>query len=262
MHGWLDTSSTFQFLVDCFEQEWDIIAPDWPGYGESEWRHQHYYMQDDVVMLDVILDRYSPDTQASLVGHSYGGQVTTLLSGARPERVRHYVSLEGFGPRQQPVSAAPRLMAMWLERSREERRNSQYTGFDALAQRLKTANVRLTSQRADFLARSLGRCPAQDNTVVELQADPWRRLRGMPLSFPTAAFFETFLSHISAPALWLRGDDSDYMTLVFPEDELYKARFSHLRNARDVLINQAGHNIHHDQPELVARHIEHFLNST
>jgi pimeloyl-ACP methyl ester carboxylesterase len=262
LHGWLDTSVTFQFLVDCFQQEWDIVAPDWPGYGDSEWRHQQYYMQDDVVLLDAILDHYSPDAPASLVGHSYGGQVATLFSGARPERVYRYVSLEGFGPHQQPLSAAPRSMASWLERTRKERGSSRYPGFEALAQRLMNANPRLTLQRADFLAKGIGRTCEDEAAAVALLADPWRRLRGMPLSFPTAAFFESFLSAISAPTLWLRGDSSHYMAHVFPEAQLYQDRFRHLSQGQDVLIKEAGHNLQHDQPEQLAEHIERFLSST
>ncbi|TVT30685.1 alpha/beta fold hydrolase [Marinobacter vinifirmus] len=259
LHGWLDTSVTFQFLVDCFQKEWDIIAPDWPGYGDSERRHQQYYMQDDVVLLDALLDHYSPDAPATLVGHSYGGQVATLFSGARPDRVRHYVSIEGFGPHQQPLSAAPRSMASWLDRTRKARGGSRYPGYGALAQRLIVANPRLTQQRADFLARGIGRPCAEDSAVIELQADPWRRLRGMPLSFPTAAYFETFLGAIAAPALWLRGDSSHYMAYVFPEHQLYQDRFQHLSHGLDVLIEEAGHNLHHDQPEQLAKHIERFL---
>ena len=36
LHGWMDASPTFQFLVDSLQQDWHIIAPDWRGYGESE----------------------------------------------------------------------------------------------------------------------------------------------------------------------------------------------------------------------------------
>ena len=261
LHGWLDTSVTFQFLVDAMGESWNIVAPDWPGYGNSDWRHHQYWMQDDVALLDMILDRYSPAAPVSLIGHSYGGQVATLYSGTRPDRVARYISLEGFGPRSQELSAAPRSMASWLERAKKGTRARRYESFDALAQRLLAANPRLQRSRADFLARGIGRVCPKDR-MVDLQADPWRRVRGVPLSFPTAAFFETFMGSIKSPALWLRGDSSQYMEWVFPEERQYLDRYAHLQDGRDVLIREAGHNLHHDQPEILAGHVEDFLGST
>ena len=31
LHGWMDSSPTFQFLVEALRQEWHVIAPDWRG---------------------------------------------------------------------------------------------------------------------------------------------------------------------------------------------------------------------------------------
>jgi pimeloyl-ACP methyl ester carboxylesterase len=36
MHGWMDMSASFQFMVDALQQEWHVIAPDWRGFGLSE----------------------------------------------------------------------------------------------------------------------------------------------------------------------------------------------------------------------------------
>ncbi|MBI4193780.1 MAG: alpha/beta hydrolase, partial [Betaproteobacteria bacterium] len=33
LHGWMDVSASFQFLVDCFREDWYVIAPDWRGFG-------------------------------------------------------------------------------------------------------------------------------------------------------------------------------------------------------------------------------------
>jgi len=29
LHGWMDVSASFQFLVDGLQREWYVIAPDW-----------------------------------------------------------------------------------------------------------------------------------------------------------------------------------------------------------------------------------------
>ena len=37
LHGWMDVSASFQFLVDRFARDWQVIAPDWRGFGLTEW---------------------------------------------------------------------------------------------------------------------------------------------------------------------------------------------------------------------------------
>ena len=31
LHGWMDTSTSFQFTVDALKQDWNVLAPDWRG---------------------------------------------------------------------------------------------------------------------------------------------------------------------------------------------------------------------------------------
>ena len=37
LHGWMDVSASFQFLVDALASDWDVYAPDRRGYGLSAW---------------------------------------------------------------------------------------------------------------------------------------------------------------------------------------------------------------------------------
>ena len=36
VHGWMDVSASFQFVVDAMTQDRWIIAPDWRGFGLSD----------------------------------------------------------------------------------------------------------------------------------------------------------------------------------------------------------------------------------
>ena len=46
LHGWMDASATFQFVVDALQREWHLIAPDWRGYGDSQWLGHPYWFPD------------------------------------------------------------------------------------------------------------------------------------------------------------------------------------------------------------------------
>jgi pimeloyl-ACP methyl ester carboxylesterase len=46
LHGWMDVSASFQFFVDALSQNWSVMAPDWRGFGLSEWHQGGYYFAD------------------------------------------------------------------------------------------------------------------------------------------------------------------------------------------------------------------------
>src|SRR5450830_1643823 len=77
VHGWMDISASFQFMVDCLQKEWHVIAPDWRGFGLTE-RPQAdtYWYPDYLADLDALLLHYAPDEAVNLLGHRLGGNAT------------------------------------------------------------------------------------------------------------------------------------------------------------------------------------------
>ena len=105
LHGWQDFSASFQFLVDGLAREWRCIAPDWRGFGQSQWNNDCYWFPDYLADLDALLDHYSPHEPARIVGHSMGGNAACVYAGVRPARVVRLVTLEGFGlPASDPAA--------------------------------------------------------------------------------------------------------------------------------------------------------------
>ena len=52
-HGWMDVSASFQFLVDALRERWHIVAPDWRGYGLTEWaKADAYWFQEFLADID------------------------------------------------------------------------------------------------------------------------------------------------------------------------------------------------------------------
>src|SRR6266702_3528352 len=71
LHGWMDVSASFQFVVDALRGEWRVIAPDWRGFGLSEWaKGDGYWFPDYFADLDRLLGHFQPAAPAVLVGHS------------------------------------------------------------------------------------------------------------------------------------------------------------------------------------------------
>ena len=115
LHGWMDCSPTFQFVVDALEKDWHVIAPDWRGYGESEWLLQPYWFPDYYADLDRLLEHYSPGKPARLVGHSMGANISATYAGVRPQRVAQLVMLDFLGLKPPPEADSPFQLRKWLD---------------------------------------------------------------------------------------------------------------------------------------------------
>ncbi|HJL93461.1 MAG TPA: alpha/beta hydrolase, partial [Woeseiaceae bacterium] len=55
LHGWADTGSTFQFVVDALKSNWRVIAPDLRGFGKSQHIRSNYWFPDYLADLDEMI---------------------------------------------------------------------------------------------------------------------------------------------------------------------------------------------------------------
>lgn len=254
LHGWMDVSASFQFLVDALTCDWCVLAPDWRGFGESAWAPEHYLFADYLADLEALLDRYSPDEAANLIGHSLGGNVACIYAGVRPHRVRCVVSLEGFGiQRAQPVEA-PERYARWLDQQTDPPRLADYASRERVAWRVKKNNPRLTDEKAAFLAEHWARRTAGGAFV--LRADPRHKMKS-----PVLYRLEEAMAcwrRVHAPVLWIEGGASPIRAWLGEDDAGFAVRMRAFRDLRHATVPGAGHMLHHDAPEAVAKLIEDF----
>ena len=256
LHGWMDVSASFQFLVDALAPDWDVYAPDWRGYGLTDWSGaDSYWFPDYVADLDALLERIQPETPVNLVGHSLGGNVAGLYAGIRPERVAKFVNLEGFGMPATRPDQAPKRYARWMEELRVAPKLRPYASYAALAGRMQQNNSRLTRERADFLARHWGKDTADGGVV--LRSDPAHKLVNATLYRLDEA--RACWERVTAPVLWVDAAESETLKRMGLSAEEHAARRAAFRDLRHVTVPDAGHMLHHDRPEAVARLIEAFL---
>ena len=255
LHGWMDVSASFQFVVDALERDWDVYAPDWRGYGLTDWaKTDSYWFPDYLADLDFLLETIDAERPANLVGHSMGGHVAGLYAGVRPGRVARFVNLEGFGLAATRPDQAPKRYARWLDELREPSQLRPYGNFAALADRLQQSNARLSREKAEFLARHWGR---EEGGGVVLRGDPAHKIVN-----PVLYRFEEVRAcwqQVAAPVLWVDAAGSDTLKRLGLDAAQHAERRAAFRNIEYVTVQDAGHMLHHDQPAAVARLIEGFL---
>jgi pimeloyl-ACP methyl ester carboxylesterase len=255
LHGWMDVAASFQFLVDALRQNWRVIAPDWRGFGLSEWSKNPYYFPDYFADLDRLLDHYQSDSPVNLIGHSMGGNVAGIFAGIRPERVAKLVLLEGFGLKPIAPSQAPGRLTKWLDQLKQPPSFKTYGSVEEFAQRLQQNNRRLTFERAQFIAQHS--CAETSPGKIELLSDPSHKLTNPVLYRLEEA--QAAWQHITAPSLWITGADSEFMRMQVASPDDYASRKACFKDLREEIIPDCGHMMHHDQPQALAMSLETFL---
>lgn len=256
LHGWMDVSASFQFVVDELQKQWNVIAPDWRGCGPSGWQGCSYWFPDYLADLELILEHYFPEQAVPLVGHSLGGVVACLYAGLRPERVSHLATLEGFGIAPTTPDMAPHRYRDWLNQQKTAPRMHVYPDRAAFVRRLRQNDPRLTAEQADFLADHLSR-PVPDGSGLVWNGDPWHKARNAYLYRLDEA--KAVWRDVLAPTLWVIARQSwvvrDYATR--PGD--LEARRACFLDVTERWVEDSDHMVHHNQPARVAQLIEAFI---
>jgi pimeloyl-ACP methyl ester carboxylesterase len=257
LHGWMDVSASFQFVVDALRGDWHVVAPDWRGYGLTSWSSADcYWFPDYLADLDYVLDATAPGRTVVLVGHSMGGNVALLYAGVRPQRVRAIVNLEGFGLRDSAPDEAPARYARWIDELKAGATLRDYGSLSEVADRLRKNNPRLSEERALFLAAHWSQ-PAEDGRY-RIAGDPAHRIVN-PVLYRWAEV-EACWRRVQCPVLWVQADQTDAAKWAGGQAEVDR-RAKVLNGVTLARVPDAGHMLHHDQPDHVARLIESFLAS-
>lgn len=262
VHGWMDVAASWQFVVDAFARDRHVIAPDWRGYGLTELpRTDNYWFPDYLADLDFLLDHYAGAEPVDLVGHSMGGNIAMLYAGARPARIRKLVNLEGFGMPATRPAQAPGRYAKWMDELKAYHRGElelkAYDSVDGVARRLMKTNRRLPQDKADWLAPHWAR-QAGDGL--------WHILGHAAHKISNASLFRVdevleVYKAIRAPVLAVEASDDSlgmWWQGRFTLAE-YHERLKAVSDLRIAKVEDAGHMLHHDQPQRVAQLIEDFL---
>ena len=265
-HGWMDVAASWQFMVESFSLEFfnnrRILAADWRGYGLTEGpRTDSYWLPDYLGDLDALLSHLSPHHAIDLVGHSMGGNVVMMYAGARPDRIRRLVNLEGFGMAATRPSQAPGRLGQWLDELKAFEKGEldlrPYPDAASVAKRLMKTNQRLSQDKADWLATHWARPNAQDE---------WRILGDAahkvvnPYLYRVDEVSEIY-KRIKAPTLVVQASDdslTQWWKGKFTLEEFHE-RLKSVADLKMATLQDAGHMLHHDQAEELAKLLEDFL---
>jgi pimeloyl-ACP methyl ester carboxylesterase len=249
LHGWLDNAASFDGLAPLLDGL-RVVALDLPGHGRSERMPPGCGMHfaDWVAIVLAAADALQWP-RFSVLGHSMGAGIATLLPAAAADRIDRVVLLEGMGPLAEPAERAPATLAEALvQESRLE--DAEPRIFPSLEAAV-AARRRDTDLDAESARRLVERGVEVVGAGVRFSYDP--RLRARSRVRFTEDQVQAFLRAIGCPVLAVRASHG----WPFPV-ELVAARAAVVPDLRVVEV-EGGHHVHLTHPERVATAVREFL---
>lgn len=146
LHGWLDNADSFALLAPLLAPHRRVIALELPGHGHSDHlpAGAGYHLLDHVRAVLTALDALALP-RCSLLGHSLGAGIASLVAAAAPARIECLHLMEGLGPlgddgshtlqRYRDALAAPpangKALRVFRDAGQAARARSMASGMDA-----------------------------------------------------------------------------------------------------------------------------------
>ncbi len=252
VHGGRDHGRSWDRIAAALQPHYHVLAPDLRGHGDSDWTRGGSYSLPEYVYDLRRLAQQLGDAPLTLIGHSMGGMVASVYAGAFPAGVAKLVIIDGITVLPSAArTPAPERLGKWVsDLERLEQRTPRHfaTLADAAAE-LRLRNPRLAPELADHLAKHGTRL--NDDGRYGWKFDPCQRVMAPHRLWPQD--YIEFWTKIACPTLLLRGADS---ALGDPEAV---GVTRHFQNVRVETVSNAGHWLHHDQPQHTIELICRFL---
>jgi pimeloyl-ACP methyl ester carboxylesterase len=256
LHGGQDHCRNWDWVAQRLRHEWQIIAPDLRGHGDSEWSATgSYAMASYIYDLAQLVDqqRLAPVT---IVAHSLGGNIALRYAGIYPEKVKALVAIEGLGPSPKELAERARhtiaeRMRKWidLQHNLSGRLPRRYASIEDAFRRMQAANKHLSPEQARHLTQH-GVNQNEDGTFS------WKfdnYVRVWPPYDMRVEEVQELWGRIACPALLAYGKESWASN---PQED---GRAGHFKNARVVSFEKAGHWVHHDRLDAFIDTVREFL---
>lgn len=243
LHGFTGSSESWQETAEILGESMTIVSIDLPGHGRTESPAAARRYAIDLVAQDIVaLARSLGHDRFSILGYSMGGRLALYLTYRYPASVSSMI-LE---------SASPGIA------DRNEREQRQLQDY-ALAESIEREGMKNFVDRWERLPLFATQSAVSEQKRKELRE---QRLQNNPLGLANSL---RGMGTGSQPSLWniLPGIHIPTLLLCGELDDKYvsisKQMAERMRGADLYVVQDAGHNIHFEQPARFLRALSVFL---
>lgn len=252
LHGWLDNAASF-IPVAPFLSGVELVALDLPGHGASA----HLPPAADYTLIAAARAALAAAdalgwARFTVLGHSMGAAVATLIAAAAPERIVRLALIEGLGGLVEEAGGTARRLREAFATQGEaagSRRRRFPDIATAVRARLQAGGLDEASAR---LIVERGLAPAPDGGGLAWRSDP--RLTRVTAVRMTEPQMHDVIAAIECAVCVVHAEPA---FRFFPA-AVREARVACLRDVRVTGI-EGGHHLHMEQPAAVAAVLADFL---
>lgn len=239
VHGMFGDYTDWETVLEPLSRSFRVIAPDLPGFGNSEKPDVEYDADLFVRWMHALFQAHGV-VEATLVGNSFGGEVAMLYALAHPEQVRRLVLVSSGGLR--------------------------FYGEDERAlirEKFSIENLKaVTPKIHEFIFRTVfaEKGPAwqrylekQNAKLARADYPEYARSLHRSMNLAFSLYFDEELSRLHMPVLLVWGDRD----MVFPIP-LAERALAKLRHGEFILLEGAGHAPQLENREGFAAAVERF----
>lgn len=247
LHGWLDNAASFMPLHEHLHGI-ELVSLDMPGHGASD----HLPPAADYTVVNTARAVFAAADalgweRFSLIGHSLGGAVASLMAAASPERIDRLGTIESLGALSAEQGRHVASLREAFARPEEPRKPLRVFADKAAAVRARVQAGGISHKAARLLVeRALMPVTGDDGTAgFSWRSDP--RLTRPTAIRITEDQVRELLHAIECPVHVVYAEPAQP---YFP-DEQRRARFDCLRDAA-LTTFAGGHHLHMEQAQNVA----------
>lgn len=228
LHGWGQSTTTFDTLAESLLKKYRVIRFDFPGFGSSPRPKDDWKIKDYSHLTAQLLKKLKIKALYAVIGHSFGGRVI----------------IKGFSTKELIAEKVVLIGAAGPKSSQQLKK----VIFKAIAKTGKAATA-LPGLRA-LRPKLRGKLYQAAGSTDYLNAASMQKIFLNTIN-------EDLLPEVSAidkPTLMIWGERDDEVPV-----SVAKRMKDQLSNAKLLVVPGAGHFVHNDEPALVESEIEAFL---
>lgn len=247
LHGWPETSLSWNLTMRALSNKYRVVAPDLRGLGLSE-RTQNGYDKKTIATDIKALIEYLGETRAIIIGHDMGGKAAYVMAHLYPQFVSKLVLADCLIPGTENADSlhggawhygfhmTPKIPEMLTQGREKEYIRAQIKAWsfkkEAISEDVMDEYVRYYSMK--------GGMTAGFNYYRALKED--------------AALIKTFRSKLSMPVLTISGRHG-------VGDKLQKALQNDTTSLKNIIVEDSGHFVAEETPEIFNNAVIRFLES-
>jgi len=255
LHGWLDNAASFIPLAAHLPGI-ELVAIDQPGHGRSVHlpAGADYSFAGAIATILDVADGLGWE-RFSLLGHSMGAGIGSMVAAACPQRIERLVAIEGLGAlAETPERTVSRMReAVMAQRALRGKSLRTFPDIDsAVRARVQAGRVPGSGLSAVLVRLLVQRGLAQVEGGYAWSSDP--RLTLPTMIRTTEQQVEALVAGIECPSLVLFADPAQ----SYLPDDLRRRRAALLPQG-ELVVLPGHHHLHMDQPREVAAAIGDFF---